>query len=106
MAVRTHDQLDELAEPEPFPPASGQGRVYPRPRLDATVKGLAELAHRPRCTQRLICHRLHRRQRVLDPMVELAHGEAQRLLGALMLLDLLLMLLDLLLEPPVGLAQT
>ena len=43
-----------------------------------------------RRAQRLIGDRLHRRQRVLHPMVELAHGEAQRVLGPAMLLDLVL----------------
>src|SRR5215212_865039 len=80
---------ENLVQLGALPLAFGQEIVGLGDGEQARLEGLAELLDRAGAARRLRRDRLHRRQRVLDPMIELVEEKLAALLGGLALGDVL-----------------
>src|SRR4051794_36735497 len=80
---------ENLVQLGALPLAFGQEIVGLGDGEEARLEGLAELLDRAGAARRLRGDRLHRRQRVLDPMIELVEEKLTALLGGLALGDVL-----------------
>ena len=87
--MRRGGALDDVAEVGALPMAAGELVVRLAERDKAALEGLAERLGRIGAARRLRRQRLHRRQRVLDAVIELVDQELLAIFGFLALGDVL-----------------